>query len=46
MVALLPWKLYPSKLEDQKNACLALITQILQLKQFFEKEQWNAYQLQ
>ena len=38
MVALFPWKSRPFKLEVQKNTCLALIIQIMWLKQnFLEK---------
>ena len=29
------WKPWPYKLEAQKNTCLALIIQIMQLKQIF-----------
>ena len=35
MVALSPWKPRPFKLEVQKNTCLALIIQIMWLKQNF-----------
>ena len=37
MVALSPWKPWPVKLEAQKNIVLALIIQIMQLKQNFLK---------
>ena len=40
MVAFFPWKPWPFKLQYQKNTCLALIIQIMLLKQnFFKKEQ-------
>ena len=38
MVALSPWKPWPFKLEVQKNTCLALIIQIMWLKQNFLKK--------
>ena len=38
MVALSPWKPLPFKLEVQKNICLALIIQIMYLKQNFLKK--------
>ena len=38
MVALSRWKPLPFKLEVQKNACLALIIQIMWLKQKFLKK--------
>ena len=38
MVALSPWKPCPFKLEVQKNTCLALIIQIMWLKQNFIKK--------
>ena len=37
MVPLLPWELWPSKFEVQKNDSLALIIEILYLKQNFLK---------
>ena len=37
MVALCPWKPWPFKLEVQRNTCLALIIQIMWLKQNFIK---------
>ena len=39
MKTLSPWKPWPFKLEFQKNTCLALIIQIIQLKQFFLKKE-------
>ena len=38
MVALSPWKPWPVKLEAQKNIFLALIIQIMSLKQNFLKK--------
>ena len=35
MVSLLPWELWPSEFEVQKNDSLALITEIVYLKQNF-----------
>ena len=37
MVPLLPWELWPSEFEVQKNDILALIIEILYLKQNFFK---------
>ena len=37
MVPLLPWKLRPSEFEVQKNESLALIIEIMYLKQNFYK---------
>ena len=39
MVTLLPWELWPSEFEVQKNDSLALIIEIMYLKQnFFETD--------
>ena len=40
MVPLLPWEPWPSEFEVQKNDSLALIIEILYLKQFFETDNW------